>query len=131
MKTLFAILAVTLLGCAHATKTLAQETTAQPETKKPAAEHYATETITTSKTTKKMFKTEGIKKLQRALAAHAPEVKETGLLDAPTQEALRAFQQSQKLPETGLPDFESLRRNGVRPEEFYEHEPPAAKTGVQ
>jgi peptidoglycan hydrolase-like protein with peptidoglycan-binding domain len=92
------------------------------------------EAITTSKTTNDMFKEEGIKKLQRALATRQKAVaglQESGKLDTKTQEALRAFQKEQQLPDTGLPDYESIRRLGVKPEEVYQHSPPAQRTGVQ
>jgi peptidoglycan hydrolase-like protein with peptidoglycan-binding domain len=92
------------------------------------------EAITTSKTTNDMFKEEGIKKLQRALATKQKAVaglQESGKLDTKTQDALRAFQKEQQLPDTGLPDYESIRRLGVKPEEVYQHSPPAQRTGVQ
>ena len=119
------------------------------------------EPMTTSKSTKKMFKPEGLKKLQQALdgklgdiekkkeqvekkkdeveeekaklkvpLADLDGVDQTGELDARTQEALRAFQRAEKLPETGLPDYESLRRLGLKPDEVYHHEPPAERGAV-
>lgn len=121
------------------------------------------EPMTTSKTTKKMFKPAGLKKLQAALndrlddiakkneqvakgnqkdeviaekqqfkvpLAKIEEVEETGQLDATTQEALRAFQRSEQLPETGLLDYESLRRLGIKPDEIFHHETPAERGAV-
>ncbi|MBK7863599.1 MAG: peptidoglycan-binding protein [Archangiaceae bacterium] len=120
------------------------------------------EPMTTSKTTRKMFKTEGLKKLQETLAKQlvaigkkndqvANEKKDavekekeeqkvpladldgvdmTGDLDARTQEGLRAFQRSEQLPETGLPDYETLRRLHISPDELYHHEPPAKREGI-
>jgi hypothetical protein len=120
------------------------------------------EPMTTSKTTKEMFKPAGLMRLQQVLqqrlvdtgekndeVAHEKKdpvekkkeelkvplakvegVDQSGELDARTQEALRAFQRAEKLPETGLPDYETLRRLGIKPDELYHHEPPAKREGV-
>lgn len=120
------------------------------------------EPMTTSKTTRKMFKPEGLKKLQEKLSsllgsiekknekaasekksaveeekeeqkvplAELDGVDKSGELDARTQEGLRAFQRSEKLPETGLPDYETLRRLHLSPDELYQHEPPAKREGI-
>ena len=113
------------------------------------------EPLTLSKTTRDMFKPDGLKKMQQALSKKMsalekggeiegePEsgggsgddrppakVKETGKLDADTQAALRAFQKSEKMPETGLPDYETLRRLGVKPSEVFEHLPTSERKGV-
>ncbi|MBL8951978.1 MAG: peptidoglycan-binding protein [Myxococcaceae bacterium] len=118
--------------------------------------------MTTSKTTREMFKPAGMMRLQQALQARLVDigdknervahekkdsverekeemkvplaqvgaVDQSGELDARTQEALRAFQRAEKLPETGLPDYETLRRLGIRPDELYHYEPPAKREGV-
>jgi peptidoglycan hydrolase-like protein with peptidoglycan-binding domain len=52
---------------------------------------------------------------ERGLLAGAP----TGELDEPTSAALRRFQRSQDLAQTGAPDRETLRRLGVDPQEVY------------
>jgi peptidoglycan hydrolase-like protein with peptidoglycan-binding domain len=53
------------------------------------------------------------------------QVDENGKLDARTQAALRAFQKEQKLPETGLPDYATLKKLGIKPEELFEKMPTA------
>jgi hypothetical protein len=61
-----------------------------------------------------------VAELQRALRergllrGHQP-----GELDRPTSAALRRFQQEEDLPDTGMPDRETLRRLGVDPEKAY------------
>ena len=132
-----------LAGCAHATRTRSEEKGASAgdktdknkdkadKSEKTAQTPRREETITTSKTTNEMFKEEGIKKLQHSLAEKSKGVEETGKLDTKTQEALRAFQKDQKLPDTGLPDYETIRRLGVKPEDIFQHAPPSQRVGVQ
>lgn len=55
------------------------------------------------------------------------QVDENGKLDARTQAALRAFQKEQKLPETGLPDYATLKKLGIKPDELFEKMPSAQK----
>lgn len=148
MKRALAVSLACLVGCAHATKTEAvakKEPEARPaeaksaapkkddgkkdEPKKPAA---ARDEMSTSATTKAMFKPEGLEAMQKALQEKKIEAIEvTGLLDTQTQEALRAFQRAQKLPDTGLPDFETLRRLGLKPDEVYQPSTPAERIGVK
>lgn len=71
------------------------------------------------------------KEKQKIPLAKVEEVKSTGELDNATQEALRAFQRSQQLPETGLPDYETLRRLKIKPNEVYHHQPPGLRLGVE
>ena len=177
-----------VVGCAHATKTHSGEQT--PEEKKadekkddgkkdddkkdgPGAKKAPArvETMTTSQTTKEMFKEDGIKKIQQALdvklkkikppkddkdnkdnkdkdgkqlqsdkgpetsdkkkGEQIKEVKVNDRLDDKTQLALQQFQKSEGLPETGLPDYETLRRLGLKPEDIYHHDTPSERVGVQ
>ena len=108
------------------------------------------ETFGTSETTKDMFKREGLARLQQKLngelaavtreleagAADAggntlknkpPEEKLpiTAMLDEPTQRALGAFQKAEALPETGMPDYETLARLGLDPSDVFHHRPPS------
>ena len=108
------------------------------------------ETFTTSKTTKQIFKKSGLEAVQRALAKRTEktnkklaedrpdagnelknepveELEVTGTLDEATQRALGAWQQSEGLPETGLPDYLTLDRLGIKPDEVFHHKPPAAR----
>ncbi len=89
------------------------------------------ETIETSRTTKQMFKPEGLKKLQVALAAKSTGVDENGQLDAKTQESLRAYQKDKGLPATGLPDYETLRKLGLKPDDVFQKDTPGERNGVQ
>jgi len=104
------------MACAHATQTEDQAV----EAPKAKATTHAT-----SKTTKEMFKTEGLKQLQSKL-----DVKETGRLDSLTQHALRNYQKKEGLAQTGLPDYEVIRRLGIKPDDLYHHKPPAERVGV-
>ena len=52
---------------------------------------------------------------ERGLLAGAP----SGELDEPTSAALRRFQRSEDLAQTGAPDRETLRRLGIDPQEVY------------
>jgi peptidoglycan hydrolase-like protein with peptidoglycan-binding domain len=78
-----------------------------------------------------MFKPEGLKKLQVALSAKSMSVDETGNLDAKTQESLRAFQKDKGMPPTGLPDYETLRKLGLTPDEVFQKDTPGERNGVQ
>jgi hypothetical protein len=57
-------------------------------------------------------------------------VNETGRFDERTQLALLMYQKAEGLPETGLPDYETLRRLGLEPDEILYHEVPAERLGV-
>lgn len=71
------------------------------------------------------------KEEQKIPLAKVEEVKANGELDNATQEALRSFQRSEQLPETGLPDYETLRRLDIKPNEVYHHQPPGLRLGVE
>lgn len=121
-------------GCVHATAKPTKPTKpnkptvpAQSAPAKPAA---VRDEMSTSKTTKAMFKPEGLKAMQQALEGKGPAIKVTGLLDTQTQEALRAFQKAQTLPDTGLPDFETIRRLGLEPDDVFHASTPAERLGV-
>lgn len=152
------VLTCAALGCTHATQTASAAKTNPPGEEKPAPEKSeksektekteksepekaekaekpaksapVRDEMSTSRTTKAMFKPEGLKAMQRALAEKGPTVEATGLLDTQTQEALRAFQKTQTLPDTGLPDYETLRRLGLKPADVFQDSPPAERLGV-
>ncbi|MDP3231513.1 MAG: peptidoglycan-binding domain-containing protein [Myxococcales bacterium] len=143
MKRVVLLSLACLVGCAHATKTAAvakkdpEAKSAAPkngeskegEPKKPAA---VRDEMSTSATTKAMFKPDGLKVMQKALQDKKVEAIEvTGKFDTQTQEALRVFQKAQTLPDTGLPDFETLRRLGLEPDDVYQPSTPAERLGVQ
>lgn len=111
------------------------------------------ETFGVSTTTKDMFKREGMARLQQKLNNKLSSVKEelaegaadaggntlknkppeeklviTAVLDEKTQRALGAFQKSENLPETGMPDYETLDRLGMKPSDLFHHRPPANRS---
>lgn len=113
---------------------------------KPSA---SLETFGVSTTTKEMFKREGLARMQQRLnarlsgvqkkleagdvpdAGSAPkneppeELETNGTLDVKTQRALGAFQRTEGLPETGMPDYETLDRLGFKPSDIFHHRPPS------
>jgi peptidoglycan hydrolase-like protein with peptidoglycan-binding domain len=130
------VFACGLVACAHATQTAAtakskpDEPTKQ-EKSEPAKPAAARDEMSTSKSTKAMFKPEGLKAMQQALGKKGHATEATGLLDTQTQDSLRAFQKAQTLPDTGLPDFETIRRLGLKPDAVFQSSPPAERVGVQ
>ena len=64
-----------------------------------------------------------MKELQRALAGRGfLGAHQEGELDDATSRALRKFQASEELAETGFPDRETLQKLGVDPERAYGRE---------
>lgn len=123
-----------LAACSHSRTTsdspkAAAEKKAEGTDEKPKA---SATTHATSTTTKEMFKKDGLKKLQSALANKGnANVKETGVLDARTQTALKAYQKQEGIAETGMPDYEVVRRLGLEPDEVFHSKPPAKRIGVK
>jgi hypothetical protein len=71
------------------------------------------------------------RRIQEALKARGLLAGEpSGELDEPTSAALRRFQQTQDLAQTGAPDRETLRRLGVDPQEVYRTVPHGQEAGV-
>lgn len=122
-----------------------------PPAEKPKTERGLEIFPSESGTTGEIFKPEGIKALQEKLNVvneksaekldaglpdaggsapknEAPEnVDVTGKLDTKTQQALGAFQKVNGLPETGLPDYETLDRLGFKPSDLFHRRPPATR----
>ncbi len=65
---------------------------------------------------------EALERLQEALWERGFAVAITGELDLATEAALRRFQRSAGLAETGLPNLETLERLGLDAQEIYEGE---------
>jgi hypothetical protein len=61
-----------------------------------------------------MLDATSVKQIQSKL-----HIAETGELDDQTQAALKAFQKKQNQPQTGLPDYDTLRRLGLDPKKIY------------
>ncbi len=143
------VLAAGSTSCLHARQTKSQEETAKPEVNtesdnkkkadapaeraaaKPKPAAARNETLELSKTTRQMFKPEGLRKLQVALSAKSTAVDENGQLDGKTQESLRAYQLEKGLPATGLPDYETLRKLGLKPDEVFQKDTPGERNGVK
>src|SRR5689334_17932689 len=122
MRVVPMLMVCAVVGCGHATETR------KPAEAAPAAAPKRS-SIATSKTTKQMFKRDGVKKLQEALGARGYSASWSGTLDFPTQRALRKFQESEGIAATGFPDYESVRRLGLEPDEVFHHRPPAERVG--
>ena len=60
-----------------------------------------------------------VRELQEALSAKGFDGRESGVFDDATSKRLAAYQKSQKLPDTGLPDRETLKKLGLNPDEVY------------
>jgi len=65
------------------------------------------------------FDAAAVRKIQAALSSHGQPVKESGELDGDTHAALVRFQKANAQPATGFPDFDTLKRLGLKPEEVY------------
>lgn len=98
-----ALLAIVLAGCPHARKV-------EPVT------HVESESTS-------IFRPGAIKKLQEALTREGYQMTATGELDDDTQRALRSYQRRHGMVETGMPDQETLRRLGLKPDEIYQNSP--------
>lgn len=147
MKALMLVSMTCAAACAEPARVAEQERdfTSRSEDKRVPE---GLETFTTSKTTRAMFKREGLAKLQRKLADRLPslhraedaglpdsgiqtsievpeELEVTGTLDEPTQRVLGAWQRSEGLAETGLPDYQTLARLGLKPADVFHHRPAA------
>ena len=70
---------------------------------------------------------DAVRALQRALLARGLAVEPTGILDDPTQAALRTFQLRDSVAATGLPTLRTLRLLGLDAAAIYRTPSPAAK----
>src|SRR5262249_33628501 len=66
-----------------------------------------------------MLDPRSMRRIQEALNHHGEKVEASGQLDDATQVALRHFQRRQGQPGTGMPDYDTLRRLGLDPQEIY------------
>jgi len=125
-KMMICVCFAALGACAHAKDT--EGGGAREEGPKPTAPSAATE----SHTTKQMFKPEGLKAMQEALRdkVNLP-VQTTGALDLQTEKALREYQKQQGIASTGMPDYQTIRSLGLKPDQVFRSEPPAKSAGVK
>jgi len=103
-----------LMGChAHQTQGKQQSLATPPATRQVSSERPV------RTTPGGMLDQKAIGKIQAALAHHGVKVASSGVLDQPTQAALRRFQKRQGIARTGLPDYDTLRRLGLDPKTIY------------
>lgn len=125
-----------------------------PPPEVPPKTEQGLETFGTSETTKEIFKKEGLEALQKKLngelgelgaaidggvdaGTDAPkneppkELEINGTLDVKTQKALGAYQRVHGMPETGLPDYKTLERLGLKPSDVFVHRPPGNRSSRQ
>lgn len=67
-----------------------------------------------SKNARDVMREDGIRALQKKL-----NVMEDGVLTAETQRAIGSFQRAEKLTETGMPDYATVKRLGVDPQRVF------------
>jgi putative peptidoglycan binding protein len=66
-----------------------------------------------------LIKPGGIAKMQRALREKGLDAPQTDKLDEQTKSALLDFQKREKLPATGLPDYVTVRKLGLDPNDIF------------
>jgi len=66
-----------------------------------------------------MLDPKAMHQIQSSLSRHGASAPSSGQLDDETQEALRKFQRNQHIAETGMPDYDTLRRLGLDPKSIY------------
>jgi len=131
----YALLGLALAACAHATTTVNDEkpqASAPPAQKEPAkGEASGKSQSRLERTPKKpgeaivtsspsgLLEKGAAAEIQAALEKHGVEVKQTGLLDNQTSEALRKFQKSQDIASHGMPDELTLSRLGLDSRKMY------------
>jgi len=72
-----------------------------------------------------LLKPGAAKQIQNALVnrRYLADGAQSGQLDAPTEKALRSFQQDNKLPATGVPDDATIEKLGISPGEVFRANP--------
>ena len=66
-----------------------------------------------------MLDEKAVTRIQHALNAHGEKIAVSGKLDHATQASLKNFQRRQSQPQTGFPDFDTLRRLGLSAQDIY------------
>jgi hypothetical protein len=114
------VAAVALIGGCHAHTTAAQtgKEPAQTMEKPPETKQVSSERPVRT-TPGVMLDDKSVKELQSALDKHGFKTSDSGELDKDTEEALRKFQKSEHVAQTGLPDFGTVRRLGLDPKKLY------------
>jgi peptidoglycan hydrolase-like protein with peptidoglycan-binding domain len=110
---------VALAGChAHTTAAQSGKESAQNLEKPPESKQVSSERPVRT-TPGGMLDDKSVKELQSALDKRGFKTSDSGELDKDTEEALRRFQKSEHVAQTGLPDFDTVRRLGLDPKKLY------------
>lgn len=117
---LIPLVVVGLAGC-HAHQTAAQNgKSGEKQTlEKPPDTPQVSSARPVRTTPGGMLDASSIKQLQSKLSSRGFHAPESGTLDEATEAALRKFQHHEAIAETGLPDFDTLRRLGMDPKKVY------------
>lgn len=114
------LLLIAVLGCACAhAKSVEQQGKPPPETTEPTQPGQPP----LSSSPKGILEPGAVRKIQKALEEKGYGIAANGVLEGPTETQLQAFQKKEHLPETGLPDQETLRKLGLNPEDIYRSNP--------
>jgi hypothetical protein len=120
-----ALVAVAAVGCSHT------ETVRQPQTPRTQAAESPPRKGTVSRENVREggppvpVSPEGelapgqLEKIQDRLVRRGMLERKSGGLDETTRAALKKFQKSQDIPETGLPDQETVKRLGLDPDQVF------------
>ncbi len=109
------VIALVLAAGCHAHQTAASRQTAAgpPKVQQPSSERPVRTTPTA------MLDAQSLRRIQSALGQRGYDAGQSGQLDDQTERALRRFQKHEKIAETGLPDYDTLRRLGLDPKAIY------------
>jgi hypothetical protein len=116
-RTLPALAGALLLAAAgcHAHQVQAKQTTMEAPPQQP---QVASERPVRT-TPGGMLDPQSMREIQAALSRHGASAPSSGQLDEETHAALRKFQRSRHMAETGMPDYDTLRRLGLDPKSIY------------
>ncbi len=109
------VLAAVVGAChAHQTAGQGQRTLEKPPDTKQVSSERPVRT-----TPGGMLDDKSVRQIQSKLSARGFKTPESGQLDDATEAALRKFQAHEHIAQTGLPDFDTLRRLGLDPKSIY------------
>lgn len=114
-RTLWATPLLLLFAGCHAHTVQGKQTTLETPPKEPQVKSERPVRTTPGG----MLDGKSMRQVQSALNHHGVKVAESGQLDEETQAALRKFQAREKSAQTGMPDFDTLRKLGLDPKKIY------------
>jgi hypothetical protein len=110
------ILGLALLGAGcHARQVQSKQTTMEAPPQQPQVSSERPVRTTPGG----MLDPKAMRQIQSALSRHGVSTPSSGLLDDETQAALRKFQAKEQIAQTGMPDYDTLRRLGLDPKSIY------------